>query len=155
MFRSPIPADGVSVNERAFAGTSSPSNRTVFCVLFLPSSLHLQRTQICDWSHMIFAPCSDAYNSDLSVRARKNLLKWPKGQCPCGLPGSTTRTTSSGAMLRFFSTHLFQVFRVDRYSFINLFQHLEMGSCVNCHLYLGLNARSLMTLCANCPPICP
>ena len=31
VFCLPVPTDSVNVNDRAFAGTSSPSNRTVFC----------------------------------------------------------------------------------------------------------------------------
>lgn len=77
----------------------------------------------------------------------------PKGQCPRGLPGSTIRTTSPGAMLHFSSTHLFRVFRVDRFSFINFLQHLVTGSCVNRDLFRWLNVRSSMTVGASCPPI--
>ena len=151
MFCSPVPKDGVNVNERAFDVTPFPLNRTVFCS-FRPF-LYPQWTQLCDWSYIIFACCSDVDNSGSPVRARKNLLNSTQMPMPSWVARITIRTKSSGAMLRFSSTHLFRVFRVDRYCFINLLQHLVTRLCVNHHLFLGLNAGSSMTMGASCPPI--
>ena len=47
----------------------------------------LQWTQLCDWSHIIFASRSDTYNFDLSVRARKNLLNLTQRSMPSWIAG--------------------------------------------------------------------
>ena len=78
------------------------------CVLFLPSSLYFKRTQLCDWSYIIFFACSDAYNSNLPVRARKNLLNSAQRPMLSWVAGIHHRDHITGAMLRFSSTICFE-----------------------------------------------
>ena len=49
-----------------------PPPRTGLCSV--PPILFIWGTQLRDRSHIIFASCSNAYSSDLPVRARKNFL---------------------------------------------------------------------------------
>ena len=77
-----------------------PPPRTGLCSV--PSVLLvLQRKQLCDRSHVIFASYSDAYYSDLSVRARKSLLNSTQRPMPSWVTGIHHQDHLTGSNVAF------------------------------------------------------
>ena len=72
-----------------------------------------------------------------SRQGQENLLNSTQKPMPLWVAGIHHQDHITGSNVVFSSTYLFPVFRVDRYSFINLLQHFVTRSCVNCHFFLG------------------